>query len=108
MLKQPPGQQRRNPPAIMATVPIGFAPGGVYPAISVTRNAVRSYRTLSSLPAVAGGLLSVALSLRSPSLAVSQHRVSVEPGLSSPPNGAAIIQPSTAPHNDDEKPQGQA
>ena len=31
-----------------------------------------------------GGLLSVALSLRSPSPAVSRHRVSVEPGLSSP------------------------
>jgi len=31
-----------------------------------------------------GGLLSVALSLRSPSLAVNQHRISVEPGLSSP------------------------
>jgi len=69
---------------LKATVPIGLAPGGVYPAISVTRDAVRSYRTLSSLPSVLGGLLSVALSLRSPSLAVNQHRISVEPGLSSP------------------------
>jgi|GEM_PF-5806673 len=71
-----------------ATTPIGLAPGGVYPAIPVTRDAVRSYRTLSPLPAVVetptGGLLSVALSLRSPSLAINQHRISVEPGLSSP------------------------
>ena len=34
-------------------------------------------------PACRGGLLSVALSLRSPSPAVSRHRVSKEPGLSS-------------------------
>jgi len=71
-----------------ATIPIGLAPGGVYPAIPVTRDAVRSYRTLSSLPPAQkrkeGGLLSVALSLRSPSLAINQHRISVEPGLSSP------------------------
>ena len=69
---------------LKATIPIGLAPGGVYPAIPVTRDAVRSYRTLSSLPVLTGGLLSVALSLRSPSLAVNQHRISVEPGLSSP------------------------
>src|SRR2546426_385169 len=35
--------------------------------------AVRSYRTVSSLPAYAGGLFSVALSRESPRLAVSQH-----------------------------------
>jgi hypothetical protein len=29
----------------------GLAPGGVYPAITVTSNAVRSYRTISPLPA---------------------------------------------------------
>ena len=28
----------------------GLAPGGVYPAVSVARNAVRSYRTISPLP----------------------------------------------------------
>ncbi len=33
----------------------------------------------------AGGLLSVALSLKSPSPGVTRHRASVEPGLSSPP-----------------------
>src|SRR5690348_1669108 len=39
-----------------------------------------------------GGLLSVALSLGSPPPAVSRHRISMEPGLSSPqgyPRGAA-------------------
>jgi len=35
-------------------------------------------------PARRGGLLSVALSLRSPSPGVTRHRVSLEPGLSSP------------------------
>jgi len=34
---------------------------------------VRSYRTVSPLPARAGGLFSVALSRESPRLAVSQH-----------------------------------
>ncbi len=65
----------------------GLAPGVVYPATAVTDGAVRSYRTLSPLPAnpkVAGGLLSVALSLGSPPPGVTRHRVSVEPGLSSP------------------------
>ena len=41
----------------------GLAPGGVYPATRVTTSAVRSYRTLSPLPAEAGGLLSVALAV---------------------------------------------
>ena len=61
-----------------------FAPGGVYPASPVTSGAVRSYRTLSPLPDKSGGLLSVALSLRSPSPVVNRHRSSVVPGLSSP------------------------
>ena len=65
----------------------GFAPGGVYLAADVAAGAVRSYRTLSPLPAVAkaaaGGFLSVALSLGSPPPGVTRHRVSVEPGLSS-------------------------
>ncbi len=65
---------------------------------------MRFYRTVSPVPAarrpevdpwgfhLAGGLLSVALSLGSPPPAVSRPRVSVEPGLSSPrgtPEGAA-------------------
>ena len=66
---------------------LGLAPGGVYPATPVAGGAVRSYRTLSPLPwdrSPFGGLLSVALSLGSPPPAVNRHRVSVEPGLSSP------------------------
>jgi len=43
-----------------------------------------------------GGLFSVALSLRFPSPGVTRHRVSMEPGLSSPPEGAAVIQPADA------------
>src|SRR5215510_1561167 len=54
----------------LASPLFGLAPRGVYPAIPVTRDAVRSYRTISPLPpfpnSVAGklkkggGLLSVA------------------------------------------------
>src|SRR5206468_5196218 len=57
---------------------------------SVAGAAVRSYRTFSPLPrqspegAEAGGSFSVALSLRSPSPDVIRHRMSREPGLSSP------------------------
>jgi hypothetical protein len=62
----------------------GFAPGGACRAATVAGRAVRSYRTLSPLPADAGGLLSVALSLGLPPPDVIRHRVSMEPGLSSP------------------------
>ena len=81
---------RRRPPLF------GLAPGGVYPAAPVTGGAVRFYRTVSPMPAAntlsleghfwqfgTGGLFSVALSLGSPPPAVSRHRISVEPGLSS-------------------------
>src|SRR5436305_9570527 len=58
----------------------GLAPQGVCHAVPLTRSAVRSYRTVSPLPhdsslalgAVIGGLFSVALSVASPRLAVSQ------------------------------------
>jgi len=68
---------------------LGLAPGGVFPATAVAGGAVRSYRTVSPLPAAelvgrAGGVLSVALSLGSPPPGVTRHRTSVEPGLSSP------------------------
>ena len=48
----------------------GLAPGGVYPAVRVATNAVRSYRTFSPLPTrhskvPTGGLFSVALSVGS-------------------------------------------
>jgi hypothetical protein len=62
-----------------------LAPGEVCHAADVAIRAVRSYRTLSPLPSAEayGGLLSVALSLGSPPAAVSRHRISMEPGLSS-------------------------
>jgi len=80
----------------------GFASDGVYPANIVANIAVRSYRTFSPFPAVAmantGGLFSVALSLRLPSLAVSQHPDPVKPGLSSRQRFCpAAIQPSNLP-----------
>src|SRR5207302_1799304 len=50
-----------------------LAPGGACRAARVTTGAVRSYRTVSPLPAFAGGLFSVALSRELPRLAVGQH-----------------------------------
>lgn len=43
----------------------GLAPGGVYPAIAVASDAVRSYHTISPLPATkaTGGIFSAALSV---------------------------------------------
>ncbi len=64
------------------------------------RGALLPHRfTLTSAASRAGGLISVALSLRSPSLAVDQHRIPVEPGLSSSPGtspGPAAARPSDA------------
>ena len=73
----------------------GIAPGGACHAGLVTKTPVGSYPTLSPLPRLLsrrrfgekgrrGGLLSVALSLGSPPPDVIRHRVSMEPGLSSP------------------------
>ncbi len=56
-----PGRRRENPPTAnpkgssMSSL-FGLAPGGVYLAINVTINAVRSYRTLSPLPIKTLGL----------------------------------------------------
>ena len=76
-----PGCPARGRPYLVL-LPVGFTVPRPLPA-----RAVRSYRTLSSLlPRPAGrfgGLLSVALSLGLPPAAVSRHRVSMEPGLSS-------------------------
>ena len=94
---------RPTPSRASAPSPLlGLAPGGVCRAADVAAGAVRPYRTLSPLPAgrpkpaPAGGLLSVALSLGSPPPGVTRHRVSVEPGLSSPASraGAAIRPPA--------------
>ena len=53
----------------------GLAPHGVYRALSVSGEAVRSYRTLSPLPPfrLGGGLLSAALSLALPRPGVTRH-----------------------------------
>jgi hypothetical protein len=80
---------------------LGLAPGGVYPAAPVAGGAVRSYRTISPLPALAlrpqrRRCVSVALSLGSPPPDVIRHRVSVEPGLSSLRERRAVIRPSGA------------
>ena len=65
----------------------GLAPGGVCHATPVAGGAVRSCRTFSPLrqaEARVRGIISVALSLGSPPPGVTRHRVSMEPGLSSP------------------------
>ena len=76
----------------------GLAPGGACRAIFVAEDAVRSYRTISTLPGhrcTVGGLLSVALSLESPPPDVIRHHVSAEPGLSSrAASRRAAIRPS--------------
>jgi len=72
----------------------GLAPGGVYRAVSVARAAVRSYRTVSPLPASAlvtrrslGGLLSVALSVGSRPPGVTWHLIRRSPDF--PPSPSA-------------------
>ena len=81
----------------------GLAPGGVCPAASVARGAVRSCRPVSPLPAgrvtatCASGLFSVALSLGSPPPEVIRHRIPVEPGLSSAAHATAAVRPSGDP-----------
>jgi hypothetical protein len=71
----------------------GFAPGGACHAAHVAIRAVRSYRTVSPLPATRQAVFfSVALSLGSPPPDINRHRVSMEPGLSSA--CAAAIQPT--------------
>ncbi len=72
----------------------GLAPGGVYHAGSVAGPAVRSYRTFSPLLPLpmslterqggGSGSFSVALSLGFPPPGIIRHRMSMEPGLSSP------------------------
>jgi hypothetical protein len=52
----------------------------------------RACRSRAGLP---GGLFSVALSLGSPPPVVNRHRVSVEPGLSSPSRSPGKAQPSS-------------
>ena len=98
-LVRPARTEAETPSACRQATPslFGLAPGGVYRAVSVAGDAVRTYRTVSPLPArrCAGGLFSAALSLESPPPGVTRHRVSVEPGLSSPGEApGAAIRPS--------------
>src|SRR5690554_8078245 len=70
----------------------GLASGGVFPAASVARRAVRSYRTISPLPVplpAIGGVFSAALSVglfRPPRRYLAP--CPVKPGLSSMPQAA--------------------
>src|ERR1700694_1147518 len=86
-LTSPPRCYRlRERPALPSL--FGLAPGVVCHAGSVAGPAVRSYRTFSPLlPLPLGGgsgSFSVALSLGLPPPDVIRHRMSMEPGLSSP------------------------
>ncbi len=66
--------ESRNEPDQLCSL-FGLASGEVYPAKRVTPLAVRSYRTISPLPAEAGGIFSVALSLASRPVGVTHHPV---------------------------------
>ena len=94
-----PGWRRENPPdpasrsprrrirhPYLVLLPVGFT---MPPPLPAARCALTApfHPCRPSTPKGTdglGGLLSVALSLRSPSPGVTRHRVSVEPGLSSP------------------------
>ena len=77
----------------------GLAPGGVCRAVPIAGGAVRSCRTISPLRQAEArfrGIISVALSLGSPPPGVTRHRVSMEPGLSSPAPFRALRQRSSS------------
>jgi hypothetical protein len=103
--------RRRTPRATYPRIWRGKAPGPVArphsPIWSCSRWGLpcrRRYRnrgallphrfTLTAASKDRGGLISVALSLRSLSPGVTRHRLSVEPGLSSTASAAAAIRPS--------------
>jgi len=65
----------------------GLAPGGVYPATPVTSRAVRSYRTISPLPARGRYIFCGTFHRLAPSRCYLAP-CPVEPGLSSPPRWA--------------------
>ena len=73
---------------------LGLAPGGVFPAVSITGDAVRSYRTISPLPPMVspkGDSMRLAVCFLwhcpwgRPRRPLTGTVLSVEPGLSSPP-----------------------
>src|SRR4029453_2772313 len=95
----------------------GLAPGGVCRAASVAGSAVRSYRTVSPLPRLErnaprrSALCCTVPGVLSPP-DVIRHRLSVEPGLSSPAafrhwRGAAV-RPTDETRNGDARPSRQA
>jgi len=97
-----PGVERGGPPHPPLC---GLAPGGVCRAPFVTEGAVRSYRTVSPLPrdasAPIGGLFSVALSVGSLPLAVSQHpalRSSDFPRRVAPPRSPVRLRSRSSPY----------
>jgi hypothetical protein len=55
-----PERRREDPPGTGLTpclpLLLGLAPGGVFPAAAITGSAVRSYRTISPLPRLRGGV----------------------------------------------------
>ena len=67
----------------------GLAPGGVYPAVNVAINAVRSYRTISTLPLPKhlGGIFSVALSIGLRLPGVTWHLARWSPDFPRRPDG---------------------
>jgi len=109
-----PGRRRENPPRrypprtgnpacrpYLVLLPVGFTVPPPSPGARCALTApFHPYRQAVTrrFAAPAGGLLSVALSLGSPPPGVTRHRVSVEPGLSSPQALSGIwraaIQPS--------------
>ena len=90
-----PPQQERRPYLVL--LPVGFTVPSPSPAPRCALTAPFHPDPRARSRAPAGGLLSVALSLGSPPPGITRHRVSVEPGLSSPeptPAGAARERPS--------------
>src|SRR3982751_3981729 len=93
-----PGRRRGNAAAgcpacrpYLVLLPVGFA---VPLPLPVARWALTPPFHPCRPASRAGGLFSVALSLGSPPPDVIRHRVSVEPGLSSPSRSPAKAQPS--------------
>jgi len=94
-----PGRRRGNPlgqPCLatrptyrpyLVLLPVGFTLPPPLPGARCALTAPFHPYPPSPRRAAAGGLLSVALSLGSPPPGVTRHRVSVEPGLSSPGPG---------------------
>lgn len=86
-----PGLRRGNAPCV---TPIWSCFWWGLPYLSITGRVVRSYRTVSPLLPEGSGLLSVALSVRSPCPVINRHHISVKSGLSSPICMSAVLRPT--------------